>query len=174
MDVKVKQLLAATPAAETALWRYLISLDWATLLQTGHRPPDDVLPLLLGDPRAAKVEAYADFLWLRFLDVPVALAARTYACGPASLVLDVHDADGLAGGRFLLETDASGAPACTPSAAPPDLSLTVGDLACLYLGDESATRLAALGRITPADPSVLRTADTLFRTPRRPWCPDVF
>jgi len=174
LDVSVQQLIAATPAAERALWRFLISLDWVTTLKSGYRAPDDVLPLLLGDPRAARIEAYADFMWLRLLDTPVALAARGYGGGPTSFVLDVHDPAGFAGGRFLLETDASGAATCTSCGAPADLSLDVADLACLYLGDESATRLATLGRVTEHRPAAAQAADTLFRTPRRPWCPDVF
>lgn len=173
-DACVKQLIAATPAAEAALWRFLLSLDWVTLLRTGHRAPDDVLPLLLGDPRAARTETYADFVWLRLLDVPAALSARTFGGGPAALVLDVHDPAGLTGGRFLLETDASGAAVCGPTTADADLSLAVADLACLYLGDESPARLAALDRLTAHSPEAARTADTLFRTPRRPWCPDIF
>jgi hypothetical protein len=40
--------------------------------------------------------------------------------------------------------------------------------------DESALRLPALGRLTEHRAEAARTADTLFRTPRRPWCPDVF
>lgn len=178
VDASVRQLIAATPAAETALWRFLLSLDWVTLLKTGHRPPDDVLPLLLGDPRAARIETYADFMWLRLLDVPAALAARTYGGGAASLVLEVHDAAGLAGGRFLLETDDSGTAQVRslsgPAAPPAELTLDVADLACLYLGDESPVRLAALGRVTEHRTGAARTADALFRTPRRPWCPDVF
>lgn len=175
VDVSVRDLVAATPAAETALWRFLFALDWVTVLKSGHRAPDDVLPLLLGDPRAARTESYADFMWLRLLDVPAALAARTYAAGaPAALVLDVHDPAGLSGGRFLLETDASGAAACHPTTAAADLSLGLSDLACLYLGDESPSRLAALGRLTEHRRGATPTADTLFPTPRRPWCPDVF
>lgn len=174
VDLSVRQFIAATPAAETALWRFLLSLDWVTLLKSGLRAPDDLLPLLLGDPRAARVEAHADFMWLRLLDVPAALSARTYSGGPAALVLDVHDPAGLATGRFLLETTASGAASCTPTSAPAGLSLSVADLGCLYLGDESPLRLAALGRLTEHQTGAARTADALFRTPRRPWCPDVF
>lgn len=173
-DLSVRNLLGVSPAAETALWRFLLSLDWVTTLKSGFRAPDDILPLLLGDPRAARTETLADFMWLRVLDVPAALAARTYAGGPASLVLDVRDAAGLAGGRFLLETDASGAAVCAPTSAAAELSLDVADLGCLYLGDESAVRLAALGRVTEHHEGAARTADVLFRTPRRPWCPDVF
>jgi predicted acetyltransferase len=174
VEISVRQFIAASPAAETALWRFLLSLDWATLLKSGHRAPDDILPLLLGDPRAARVETCADFMWLRLLDIPAALSARTYGGGPAALVLDVHDPAGLAGGRFLLETTASGAASCTPTAAPADLSLSVADLGCLYLGDESPVRLAALGRLSEHRTGAARTADVLFRTPRRPWCPDIF
>lgn len=174
---EVRDLVAATPAAEAALWRYLMSLDWVTLIRTGHRAPDDLLPLLLGDPRAARTETYADFMWLRLLDVPAALSARTYqGTGPAALVLEVVDPAGPAGGRFLLETDAKGAASClpAPAAASPDVTLSAADLACLYLGDESAVRLAALGRLAEHSTGAARTTDVLFRTPRRPWCPDVF
>ncbi|HEY5832735.1 GNAT family N-acetyltransferase [Streptomyces sp.] len=176
VDATVRQLIAATPAAEAALWGYLLSLDWVTVLKTGHRAPDDLLPLLLGDPRAARTETYADFMWLRVLDVPAALSARTYAGGATCLVLDVSDASGLSGGRFLLETDASGAAVCgpAPAGASADLSLDIAGLGCLYLGDESPVRLAALGRITEHRTGAARTADALFRTPRRPWCPEVF
>jgi predicted acetyltransferase len=176
VEAAVRQLIAATPAAEAALWRYLLSMDWVTLLKSGHRAPDDLLPLLLADPRAARTETCADFMWLRVLDVPAALSARTYAGAPTALVLDLADPSGLSGGRFLLETDATGAACCTPapSGAAPDLSLDLADLGRLYLGDESPVRLAALGRITEHRTGAARTADVLFRTPRRPWCPDVF
>jgi len=175
VDATVRQLLAATPAAEQALWRFLLSLDWVTQLNTGHRAPDDVLPLLLGDPRAARTETLADFMWLRVLDVPAALSARTYGGAPGRLVLEVRDPAGLCDGRYALETDASGAGRCTPtSAESPELTLDVADLGCLYLGDESASRLAALGRVTEHRAGAVRAADALFRTARRPWCPEVF
>jgi predicted acetyltransferase len=175
VDATVRQLLAATPAAEQALWRFVLSLDWVTLLNTGHRAPDDVLPLLLGDPRAARTETLADFMWLRVLDVPAALSARTYGGAPGRLVLQVRDGAGLCGGRYVLETDASGAGRCTPAGADAaDLTLDVADLGCLYLGDESASRLAVLGRVAEHRPGAVRAADALFRTARRPWCPEVF
>lgn len=176
VDARVRQLIAATPAAEQALWRFLLSLDWVTMLNSNHRAPDDVLPLLLGDPRAARTETLADFMWLRVLDVPAALSARTYGGAPTRLVLDVRDTAGLAGGRFVLETDATGAGRCTSATAgdEPDLTLDVADLGCLYLGDESVSRLAALGRVAENRPGAVRAGDALFRTARRPWCPDVF
>jgi predicted acetyltransferase len=174
-DVTVDSLIAATPAAEAALWRYLLSLDWVVQLTTEHRAPDDVLPVLLGDVRAARVDTHADFMWLRLLDVPVALSVRRYAPLAADLVLDVRDPAGLAGGTYRLETAPDADPRCTPApGAAPDLSLDSGALARLYLGDESAVRLATLGLLAEHRPGAVATAELLFRTARRPWCPEVF
>jgi predicted acetyltransferase len=168
----VERLSAATTQAEQALWRYALSMDWVTKVASGHRAPDDVLPLLLGDPRAARVTSHADFLWLRVLDVPKALAARTYAA-TGDLVLQVRDAAGYAEGRWHLTATPEGGEARRTDAEP-DLALDVSDLGTLYLGDESAVRLAALGRIEQCRPGAAARADSLLRTPRRPWCPDIF
>ncbi|WP_338931873.1 GNAT family N-acetyltransferase [Streptomyces netropsis] len=168
----VRDCFAVTPDAERALWHFLLSVDWIIKVRTGLRAPDDLLPLLLPDPRAARTVTHADFLWLRPLDVPALLQARTYPAS-GSLVLDVADPAGLAAGRYLLEAGPDGA-ACTATTRPADLSLPVGELGTLYLGDESATRLAALGRVTEERPGALALADTLLRTARRPWCPDIF
>ncbi|MET8844514.1 GNAT family N-acetyltransferase [Streptomyces rubiginosohelvolus] len=168
----VRDMIVLNPAAERALWHYLCSVDWITTVRSGYRAPDDLLPLLLPDPRAARMITNADWLWLRMLDVPRALEARTYAV-EASLVLDVRDAAGLAGGRFLLDASDSGA-RCTPTTRSADLALDVAELSTLYLGDESVRRLVDLGRVEELRPGAATTADAVFRTGRRPWCPDVF
>ncbi|WP_327116240.1 GNAT family N-acetyltransferase [Streptomyces sp. NBC_01341] len=168
----VAGMVAATPAAERALWEFVCSIDWVTTVRSGHRAPDDLLPLFLPDPRAARLVTLADFLWLRVLDVPRALEARTYG-GEGALVMEVRDAAGLAGGRFLLEGSPSGA-SCTPTTREADLTLDVAELGTLYLGDESPVRLAALGRLDEHRAGAALAADALFRAPRRAWCPDVF
>ncbi|MEN8654788.1 GNAT family N-acetyltransferase [Streptomyces sp. 21So2-11] len=168
----VRDMIAVTPAAERALWHFVCSVDWITTVRSGLRASDDLLPLLLPDPRAARIVTQADFLWVRLLDVVRALEARTYAV-PASLVLEVHDAAGLAGGRFRLAASPDGA-VCEPSAESADLALDVRELGALYLGEESAVRLLALGRVVEESAGAAVVADALFRTPRRPWCPDIF
>ncbi|CDR07974.1 GNAT family N-acetyltransferase [Streptomyces iranensis] len=168
----VHELTAVTPAAERALWHFLLSVDWVTRVNTGQRAPDDLLPLLLGDPRAAQVTMYADWLWLRPLDVPQLLETRTYPA-EGSLVLELRDAAGLAGGRYFLEAGPDGA-ACATTGRTADLTMDIGELSTLWLGDESAVRLASLGRIAEERPGAAALADRLLRTPRRPWCPDVF
>lgn len=168
----VHKLIGTTVEAERALWFYLISMDWVTSVRAPHRAPDDVLPLLLPDPRAARLTTHADFLWLRPLDVPRMLEARTYPVA-GTLVLELADKAGLAGGRFRLEAGPDGSK-CAPTGDEPDLSCDIGELGTLFLGDEAATRLVTLGRITEHRAGTAATADLLFRTARRPWCPDVF
>ncbi|MEV8569451.1 GNAT family N-acetyltransferase [Streptomyces sp. NPDC051322] len=168
----VLNMIAVSPAAQRALWHYLCSVDWITTVKTGHRGPDDLLPLLLPDPRAARITLQADFLWVRLLDVVRALEARTYEAA-GTLVLDVRDADGLSAGRYRLDATPVGA-TCVPTTESPDVTLDVRELSALYLGDASAVRLAALDRITEETTGAVARTEALFRTAVRPWCPDVF
>ncbi|WP_030718415.1 GNAT family N-acetyltransferase [Streptomyces sp. NRRL F-2580] len=168
--VQVHDLLALTPQAERALWQFLCSIDWVLKVRTGYRAPDDLVPQLLPDPRSARIVTAADFLWVRVLDVVRALGARTYEA-PGELVLEVTDAAGPAAGRYRLD---AGTGTCERTGAAADLRLDVSALGSLYLGDESAVRLAALGRVTEERPGAVALADAVFRTARRPWCPDIF
>ncbi|MFE0132977.1 GNAT family N-acetyltransferase [Streptomyces sp. NPDC059037] len=165
-------LIAVTPDAERALWRYLCSIDWVTTVKTDNRAPDDLLPLFLPDPRAASLSRQTDWLWVRILDVVRALESRTYGTS-GSLVLEIADPAGFAAGRYRLDATPDGA-VCAPTADPAELSLGVGELGTLWLGDESAVRLAGAGRVTQERAGAAAAADSLFRTPRRPWCPDIF
>ncbi|MEU9027686.1 GNAT family N-acetyltransferase [Streptomyces sp. NPDC048383] len=168
--LRVRDLIALTPGAERALWHFLCSVDWVTKVRTGYRAPDDLLPQLLPDPRAAALVTASDFLWVRVLDVARALAARTYEV-PGAFVLEVTDPDGPAEGRYRLD---AGAGTCSRTGEPADLRLDAAALGALYLGDASAVRLAALGGVSELRPGAVALADTVFRTARRPWCPDVF
>ncbi|MFJ4204951.1 GNAT family N-acetyltransferase [Streptomyces sviceus] len=168
----VRSLIASTPAAERALWHYLCSIDWVMQVRSGWRAPDDLLPHLLPNPPAARITQHADYLWVRILDVVRALEARTYE-GEGALVLEVVDGSGMTGGRYRLDASPDGA-SCTATTRSADLTLDVRELATLWLGDESAVRLAALGRVREERAGAGREADALLRTSRRPWCPDMF
>ncbi|CAL9452200.1 N-acetyltransferase Eis [Streptomyces sp. enrichment culture] len=168
----VHELIGTTPAAQRALWTFLVSIDWVTTLRSENRGPDDLLPLLLPDARAAVLNGVSDFLWLRPLDVPALLASRSYAT-TGDLVLEVHDPMGLAGGRFALSASPEGAE-CAPTSRGADLTLGVGELGSLYLGDATATRLAGAGLLTEETPGAVSRANALLTTGARPWCPDTF
>ncbi|MFB7836499.1 GNAT family N-acetyltransferase [Streptomyces sp. NPDC056056] len=168
----VRDLIAVTPAAERALWHYLCSVDWITTVRSGYRAPDDPLPLLLPDPRAAKLLTYADMLWVRVLDVVRVLEGRTYPVTDG-LVLDLRDRDGFAGGRYRLDASPDGA-SCVRTDESADLALDIAELGVLAFGDESAVRLGRLGRVEELTAGAAARADLLFRTPLRPFSPDIF
>lgn len=168
----VRDLIAVTPAAERALWHYLCSVDWITTVRSGYRAPDDTLPLLLPDPRAAKLLTYADMLWVRVLDVVRVLESRTYPVADG-LVLDLRDGDGFAGGRYRLDASPEGV-SCVRTDESADLAFDIAELGVLAFGDESAVRLTRLGRVEELTAGAAARADLLFRTPLRPFSPDIF
>jgi predicted acetyltransferase len=166
--VEVTALLTVDPAGDALLWDHLIALDMASTVRATDRPADDVLPWLLTDARQAKASNRADFLWVRPLDVPALLAARTYSA-PATVVLEVLDPAGFAGGRFALDADADGA-TCTRTTASADLTLGVGVLGSVSLGGYGLRALAAAGLVDEHTPDAIRRADRMFRADRAPWC----
>ncbi|MER5493768.1 GNAT family N-acetyltransferase [Streptomyces sp. NPDC002490] len=172
----VEELSAATPAAERALWRYLCAVDWIATVRTGPRAPDSLVADLFPDARAARVTTAADWLWVRLLDVPGALTARSYEAA-GSVVIAVVDeplgAGGPSGGRFRLDAGPQGS-SCPPTTGSAELVLPLGALARLWLGDASVRRLVDLGLVGEERPGAAARADVLFRTGRRPWCPDLF
>jgi predicted acetyltransferase len=170
--VRVQTLTAGPPEAERALWEHVLTMDWIVRVRTGLRAPDDLLPELLPNPRAARLCTHADFLWVRPLDVPGMLESRSYAV-PGRLVLDLHDPTGLAGGRYRLDVEPDEA-RCTRTSEEADLSMGIGVFGSLALGDASVVRLSAGGLIHEHTQGAAARADALLRTGRRAWCPDVF
>jgi len=170
--VTVRHLVAATDEAQIALWRYFLELDLVATVRAPERPVDDPVLWLLGDLRAAKIHR-GDSLWLRIIDVPVALEARRYAAA-ASIVLDVDDAYGFAAGRFLLETaaDGSGRVERVDGEAPAgaaSVALSIADLSSLYLGGVSPVGLARAGRIAELTPGAALVLERAFAADRAPW-----
>ena len=172
--IRVDELLAESPEAAVGLWRHCLDLDLTVTVELRNRPLDEPLHWLLVDPRRLRTTEVADFLWLRLLGLPAALAARRYAA-PGRLVLEVADALVPANqGRFLLEGGPDGA-ACRPAGqAEPDLRLDVADLGAAYLGGVQFANLARAGRVAEARSGGLARADAMFATDRAPWCSTEF
>lgn len=174
-EMTVDDIFAMDPAAEAALWRHLLATEWVNRVTVVSVAPDSPLPLLLDNPRACvpRPPTGGDHLWLRILDVPRALGARSYAASDR-LVLEVIDPAGYAPGPFALETGAGGSASVTPVDDPPDVSLGVSALAMIYLGNQTFQRLAAAGLVTEPTVGAIVRADRMFRTSSRPWCADGF
>lgn len=168
----VEELVAADDHTLARLWRYLLDVDLVTTVRADNRPVDDPLPRLLADPRQA-VTHLVDTLWLRVLDVPAALAARSYPAA-GSLAFTTHDPflPDLAG-TYLLEVR-HGRARCARTNEDTELTLGAADLGAIYLGGIRPSRLARAGRVVEHAPGALARADDLFATSPAPWCPFVF
>jgi predicted acetyltransferase len=167
-----ERLVAADGRAEIEMLRYLTSIDWASRVEVWLRPIDEPAPLALVDGRAAHLADRSDHLWVRVVDVPAALAARTYAV-EGSLVLEVADPQGHGTGRFRLEAATDGA-TCVATTDDADLTAPVGALGAAYLGGTGWARLAAAGWVDEHRAGALERATALFTTPRAPWCAMTF
>jgi len=162
------ELAGVSPAVEADLWRFALEVDNIATVRAGTRSPDDILPWLLTDRRAARMTERNDFVWLRILDVPGLLAGRAYDRS-GSVVLEVVDGMGLGSGRFLLEAGLDGA-TCQPTDRSASLTIPIDVLGSVVLGGVALRTLAAAGRLDVHDQSGLETADTLFRWPVPPYC----
>ena len=114
--VTVSYLLAETDDAYAALWRFFVELDLVGEVRAHERSVDEPLRWMISDQRAATVMV-ADHQYVRILDVPTALEARTFGA-PGVLALEVSDALGFAAGRWLLTVDAAGRGEVTAWDAP--------------------------------------------------------
>jgi predicted acetyltransferase len=164
----VLDLLAATPAATAALWRFCLDVDLMVRLEAVSRSSEDPVRHLLADPRGARNNVY-DGLWVRLVDVPAALAGRCYSAEGA-LTFEVRDEFcPWNAGRWELQGGPGGAE-CRRSEREPDLSLDVADLAAAYLGGNRFASLAAAGRVEAREKGAVQRADKLFASSPAPWC----
>jgi len=164
----VTEVVALDAEAQGRLWRWLATRDLSVTLAVFRGPTPHPLQMLVQEPRRLGVTV-TDGLWLRLLDLPVALAARRYA-HEGSLVLDVTDAliEGNSG-RWQLTVRADGSASVTRTSAKPDLALDVAALASTYLGTFRFTDLAAVGLVGEITPGAALTATTLFTPSRTPY-----
>lgn len=156
-------LVTATDDAYAALWRFVLEMDLVSEVRAHLRPVDEPVRWMVSDFRAVRV-AELDHLWIRILDVPAALEARTYAT-PGRLVLGVTDPFGACDGTWALEVDPSGNPTVTPTDDPVDVAMTAEELAAIYLGGVSPLMLAAAGRLDGKAAEL----EAMFRSPIAPF-----
>ena len=167
---EVIEFVAANDTAYRDLWGYLAGIDVIDEILVDDRPLDEPIRWLLRDGRALSYKHVFDFLWLRLLDVPAALSARSYAtCG--RIVLDVVDEDlgGFARGRFAVDSDGDTA-RCTPTGEAADLRLTQRALAACYVGGHRLRQRATAGDVEELTAGALDRADVMFSVPLAPWC----
>jgi predicted acetyltransferase len=159
--VKIAKLATVTPQAHIALWRVLLGMDLIETVMTWTHP-DDVLPYLLTDPRLVRTTLVEDALWLRILDVPAALGARTYP-SDLSVVLDITDGVLGGGGRYALDV-CDGKAQCVRTDAAADVHTELSVLGSLYMGIHRASAFATANRLRCSDSETVAALDAAFAT----------
>ena len=159
MFVRVGEFIAATTDAGIALCRALFGLDLMEKVVFGTYPADP-LPYMLMDHRVARVTHVEDDLWLRIMDIPTALEARSYQ-SELSIVLGASDTFRSDGGRFALEIR-EGRARCRPTDADADVQMDLDVLGSLYLGAHKASSFASANRLHTDDSAILARLDAAF------------
>ncbi|SER70118.1 Predicted acetyltransferase [Lentzea xinjiangensis] len=147
------------------LWIFVSRLDLVDHIDI-DLALDDPVSWLFEDPRVVHTREIFDEIWLRLTDVPRMLSARTY--GEAEpVVIEVQDGL-LPANSGCYRVSADGAERVEE---PADVTIPVGLLGAVYLGDTTFSQLAAVKRLSG---SRLADADALFAVQRKPYCGTFF
>jgi predicted acetyltransferase len=174
--LRVRELVAADPAATCSLWSDLLDRDLVSEVIAPIRPIDDPLLAMLADPRRA-YPAVSDALWVRLTDLPAALCQRRYATR-LDVVIDVIDPvlpDNA--GRWRLHSGGpadGGRVACERSSSPADVLLTVQAVGAAYLGAASFGQLAAAGHVRELTPGAAGRLAAAMSFDPAPWTCQIF
>ncbi|HEU5362475.1 MAG TPA: GNAT family N-acetyltransferase [Gaiellaceae bacterium] len=167
-SLNVIEAMAPTPEGTRELWRWLLDFDWTSQVKYDLLPVDHPLFLLLAEPRRMDFQV-GDGTWVRLLDLPAAMAARSFA-GDNEVVVALTDS-------FRPENAGcwrigSGGAERVDEAA--ELALDVADLGSVYLGGFSFADLHRALRVQELVAGAVERADALFGTSVQPWCAEIF
>jgi predicted acetyltransferase len=171
--LRIQQIIAVTPEARFALWRYCLNVDLVTSIETRDAPSEEPVRWMLADFRRLRAVDLFDGVWVRLVDIAAALAGRCYGMTDR-LVFAVSDNfcpenDG----TYELEASPGGAE-CRRTHADPDIELDISDLGAVYLGGVRFSTLARALRVVERSPGAIRRADHVFTSDVAPWCTQGF
>ncbi|MFC9660492.1 GNAT family N-acetyltransferase [Nocardia sp. NPDC127606] len=162
--IVVDDLVATTPQAYLGLVRHLLSVDLVDKVTFAFAPVDAPLRHLFTDERAVGVAGVHDETWLRLVDVPTALARRTYR-DASPVIVEVEDAIRTANtGRYRISAEQ-----VVRVDEPADVTVDVATLGAIYLGGSTWRQLALAGRVVEHRAGAVAAADSLFATPALPF-----
>lgn len=171
--VKIQDLVALSEEAYDAFWRFLADTDLVATVAMERGALNDRLPWLLTNSRAAAASGVGDSLWVYLLDVPGALAARTYE-RRADIVLEVLDPErGGRPARVHLDAGPDGV-ACVATKRSPDITIHAGALGAAYLGGTPLRNAVIARGFDEHRVGALAEADAVLRTVEPPRCTTFF
>lgn len=170
--LEVVEQVSITDTAHATMWRFLLNFDLVGKITAVNRPSDDPLWWMLSDPRRLSRTSH-DALWVRLLDIPKALEARTYnADGRVKIGLISESRPEIAGTYVLEIDDSQGSVKKTTD--KPDVVMTPADLSAIYLGGVTPGPLVEAGRIDAITTGSVAKLHGMFSTDSAPWCAHYF
>ena len=170
--LEVSEQVSVTDTAHATMWRFLLNFDLVGKIIAVNRPADDPLWWMLSDPRRLNRKSH-DALWLRLLDIPKALEARTYNADGRLKITLVSEAQPEVTGTYVLDIDDSQA-SVKKTTDKPDVVVTPADLAALYMGGVTPGSLVEAGRVDVVTTGSLAKLHGMFSTDSAPWCAHYF
>lgn len=161
--VRVDELIAATPSAYAALWRYLLDIDLASEVVHRHHPQKSNLLWMLADPRKLSLTPY-DSVWIRILDPIRSLISRSYSAAGEVVIEIVDEFCPWTEGVYVLKVEKDGSASCERTDRQPDVTLPVASLGSIYMGAMMLSDLARSNRVTEHRPGAVALIDTMFPT----------
>ncbi|SFR99711.1 Predicted acetyltransferase [Microbacterium sp. cf046] len=165
-ELDLHYLLSETDDAYAALWRFALEHDLVSIVKSPLRSVDEPVRWMIADQRGATVET-SEHGWLRILDVPTVLTARTYARG-GSFTLRITDALGFAAGTWRLTVTEGGQAEVSAVEGPADAAMSVNALSSMLLGGVRPTTLRTAG-LADAEADVAASLDAVFASRETPY-----
>ncbi len=165
----VREALAVDPAAGGLLWSTLLATDLIASFEVRRMAPDDMLLHQLVDARRARPEL-RDGMYLRLVDLPAAMSARSYAARWSGVV-EVTDAYcPWNAGRWRLDLGPDDA-AVQRTDDDADVALDVAELGGAFLGGVRLAPRAAAGLAQEITPGSVRSLSLALEHDLAPACP---
>lgn len=164
-QLSIQDFVWANDDAWRDLWIYATRLDLVDKVEV-ELALDEPVSWLFEDPRVVATTEVFDEIWLRLVDVPRMLSARTYGAADP-VVIEVRDKLLPANdGRYRVSPDGA-----ERVEAEADITIPVDLLGAVYFGDTTFSQLAATRWI---EGTRLADADALFAVSRKPFCGTFF
>ena len=139
--------IVGEPATRLVLLRRLLDLDLIGTVQVRTVGVDDPMVLWTGGPRATADVGTFDSLWVRLVDLPVALEQRSWGA-PCDVVVEVTDrAAPWNEGTWRIRVDGTGAATVERSDAEAEVRLGTEALGSAYLGGGNLVALHRAGLV---------------------------
>lgn len=162
------QHLAGTPVARLALLRRLVDFDLISSVRVEAVGVDDPLLSWIGGPRGAQDVQTYDSLWVRLVNLPEALVARTYSAS-CDLVVEIEDRSApWNAGRWRVRIDPTGTAEVERTDHEADVRLPVQALGAAYLGGGSLAAMQRAGLVREQRPGAVAALSRAMRTDPAP------